>query len=326
MNITPLSQLFTIRQKDSSLTNRHGFLIGNQGESKPFLMESEISHILKNTEDRVIIIDTFYNNADFSRVTINQLEGQLININSYSNISLDLFCNNHSHDYFDKSFSLDQLKGEKTDLLITIQESIVSSNAEITAQMKSELYRIISLLYEDSDHPTIEALLLNLKESEADFSVLVHLLETTSIFHGPANIDLENRFIVFNIAQFHNTNTFLFPVLEYIKAAISKSSQRTWIYFCDADTLFHPDLTNSNRYISDFWRRARMRNIVCTGIIPATISSEHIDRLLYNADCFYILNPSKNHVWCERLYMNPEPFAQLAYLFGDKDGAIPYLR
>lgn len=296
-----LQQLFETRRNMEMGTGRHGFIIADAGEAGNFIMKSEIADILANTDDRVIVIDPFNNSGDFSLNEIIQLNGKRYNIAPNSDVRLDLL-------------PKDSTIEEKQDLLFAIYESISGSSSSKT---KHELARILDVVHTTNETPSVSDVISELNNSEEDFFELTTFLECFNVFQGPTNVTLNHRLTIFNIAPFFGRDVAVYPVLEHIKNMLQKedNKKRTWIYFCDMDAIISDTRKGSEyEYVNNFWRRARMRNIVCTGKIRKIANPETLQTMICNSSCIYFMTPtSKDRRWFDLLDIEPEGIVQMAY-------------
>lgn len=312
-----LSQVFELR-RNLPLFTRHGFIIEGKEGGGSFVMRKEIEAIMANTEDRVIIIDSFESLGPHAEAYIKQNGGQCYNIMPGSDIHLSLLAG--SSLYEDK----ESLLHDMGDLLLAMRETL---DGPASSQEISVIKKTLDALYMQNDMPTTAELIAELKNrfNEGCSFALLSFLEDCELFQETTNITLDNRLTLFHIQpSIRGMGTF-FPIMKYIRSILKTEfvqGKRTWIYIRHLDAILSGKNTpGKNNCIEGFWREARRFGAACTGTITKKGVNRTIESLLRNSDSFYFLTPSlEDDYWFKWLDVEPEGIVQMIYNIGGSKG------
>lgn len=303
------SNLILLNRKN--LHNASGFILGIPGSGKSFASKREITNVLLNTEDDIIVIDP---ENEYGQLVQN-LGGELINVSS---------SNEHTINPMDITIIDDtdpaNVKDEvdpfafKTEFVLSICDIILGGNMD--ANTKSIVDRSIRLTYKDfvqSDFdrdklPTLEDFYEKVKEQEEQeaqdlaTALEMYVLGYLDTFTGHTNIDVDSRFVCFNIKDLGNQlkTLGLLIVLDAVWNRIRRNrdqGKHTWIYFDEAHLLF------KNEYAQDFlfelYKQARKYGGIPTGmtqnIVDMLVSDKAIT-MLANSQYIMLLNQAETDI------------------------------
>lgn len=303
------SNLILLNRKN--LHNASGFILGIPGSGKSFASKREITNVLLNTEDDIIVIDP---ENEYGQLVQN-LGGELINVSS---------SNEHTINPMDITIIDDtnpaNAKDEvdpfafKTEFILSICDIILGGNMD--AKTKSIVDRSIRLTYKEfvqSDFdrdklPTLEDFYEKVKEQEEQeaqdlaTALEIYVLGYLDTFTGHTNIDVDSRFLCFNIKDLGNQlkTLGLLIVLDAVWNRIRNnrdSGKHTWIYFDEAHLLF------KNEYAQDFlfelYKQARKYGGIPTGmtqnIVDMLVSDKAIT-MLANSQYIMLLNQAETDI------------------------------
>lgn len=284
-----------------TLKNANGFILGTPGSGKSFAAKREMLNILLNSDDEVMVIDP---EREYSALA-QSLHGEVIHISagSKNNINpLDL-----TLDYSDSDDPL-LLKSE---FVLSLCELIIGGNMGLDSVEKTIIDRVTKLTYADyfenpktTPMPTLlnfYDILTQQPEEEANSLALALELYVTgslSVFSKPTNINISNRFIVYDIKDLgKQLKTFgMLIVLDQIwnRITINRAiGKRTWIYMDEIYLLFQNEY--SANYLFELYKRARKWGGVPTGItqnVEDLLISDLARRMLSNSDFILMMNQS----------------------------------
>jgi len=294
-----------------TLKNANGFILGTPGAGKSFTAKREMLNVLLNSDDEVLVIDPEREYTAIAR----GLDGEIIDISAASknNINpLDL-----SLEYSDTDDPL-LLKSE---FVLSLCELIIGGNKGIGPVGKTIIDRVTKLTYIEyfkNPNKTPMPTLLNfyeilIKQPEPEAQELVLALElyvtgSLSVFSKPTNINIANRFVVFDIKDLGKQLKTLgmLIVLDQIWNRITRNrgiGKRTWIYMDEIYLLFQNDY--SANYLFELYKRARKWGAIPTGItqnVEDLLISDLARRMLANSDFIILLNQAPtDRIELERL-------------------------
>lgn len=321
------SNLIMLNRKN--LHNASGFILGIPGSGKSFASKREITNVLLNTEDDIIVIDP---ENEYGQLVKN-LGGELINVSSSNEHTINPMDITIIDDV-DTAKTKDEVDpfAFKTEFILSICDIILGGNMD--AKTKSIVDRSIRLTYKDfvkSDFnrdklPTLEDFYEKVKEQEEQeaqdlaTALEMYVLGYLDTFTGHTNIDVDSRFVCFNIKDLGNQlkTLGLLIVLDAVWNRIRNNrdnGKHTWIYFDEAHLLF------KNEYAQDFlfelYKQARKYGGIPTGmtqnIIDMLVSDKAIT-MLANSQYIMLLNQAETDI------------REIKALYSLSDNQINYVR
>lgn len=303
------SNLIMLNRKN--LHNASGFILGIPGSGKSFASKREITNVLLNTEDDIIVIDP---ENEYGQLVQN-LGGELINVSSSNEHTINPMDITIIDDV-DTANTKDEVDpfAFKTEFILSVCDIILGGNMD--AKTKSIVDRSIRLTYKDfvqSDFdrdklPTLEDFYEKVKEQEEQeaqdlaTALEMYVLGYLDTFTGHTNIDVDSRFVCFNIKDLGNQlkTLGLLIVLDAVWNRIRNnrdSGKHTWIYFDEAHLLF------KNEYAQDFlfelYKQARKYGGIPTGmtqnIVDMLVSDKAIT-MLANSQYIMLLNQAETDI------------------------------
>lgn len=291
--------------------NPNGCILGMPGAGKSFAAKREIINVLLNTQDPVYIIDP---EREYT-VLAEKLGGSVIKMangsTSYIN-PFDLHLDNKDED----SDASDPVK-VKCEFIESICEIMVGGRFGLSAIEKSIIDRCVINIYEEYLHylkendlmiaqdkaPTMREFwdeLCAQPQPEAQSLALgleKYVRGSSDIFSHHTNLNLENRFIVYDIKDIGVlTELGLQICLDNVWNEMVKNKskgKRTWFYI-DEFYLMMKKPTSAS-YLSQIWKRARKWDGVPTAItqnVEDMIKSEEARTIINNSSFIMMLSQS----------------------------------
>lgn len=315
--------------------NYNGLVFGASGSGKSFSSKREMINVILNTDDDIYIIDP---------------DGEYLPLaNAFGGSEIEIAPGNGR---YINPFDLDIDKGEdkennpvvlQGDFIAGIVETMISrgrQNVLMSPTQVSVLGRCINKVYEPYlDHlndipdnadgtrrtidreaaPTLQDLfqeLLNQPEYEAQQIALAiesYVSGNYDTFAHRTNVDIENRFTVFNILNIGNNlrELGLKVCLNMIwnKAVENrKRGKRTWVYIDEFHLLLNAP--TSAEFISSMWKRARKFGCVLTGITqnPEDVLKSSSSRaIMSNTNFVEMLNESSSDAYALQQLLTLSP-------------------
>ena len=289
-----------------SLKAPNGWILGTPGSGKSFAAKKEIINlILSDPDSEVLVIDP---EREYTTLC-NNLGGEVIHIAANSRNYINPF--DITLDYSDDDNPL-LLKRE----FITSLCEVLTS--ETTPKQKSLIDRACRVVYQNylsnpkkNEIPTLKNFHETLKmqpEEEAQSLALdleIYTEGSLSVFANQTNVDVENRFITFDIKDLGKQLKTLgmLIVLDQIWNRITKNraiGKRTWIYIDEIQLLFQNEY--SSNYFFELWSRSRKWGAIPTGItqnVETLLLSDIARRMLSNSEFIMMLRqstPDKNEL------------------------------
>lgn len=300
------SNLILLNRKN--LHNASGFILGIPGSGKSFASKREITNVLLNTEDDIIVIDPENEYGEL----VKNLGGELINVstnNQHTINPMDITI----IDDVDPARKKDEVDpfAFKTEFILSVCDVILGGNME--PKVKSIIDRCIRLTYKafvqsdfDRKHlPTLEDFYNQVKAQEEPeakdlaTALEMYVLGYLDTFTGHTNIDVDSRFVCFNIKDLGNQlkTLGLLIVLDAVWNRIRKnrdSGKHTWIYFDEAHLLFKNDYAQD--FLFQLYKQARKYGGIPTGmtqnIIDMLVSDKAVT-MLANSQYIMLLNQAE---------------------------------
>lgn len=276
------------RKKD--LNTGSGAIFGISGSGKSVLAKGGeiIPTLLRYTEDQIIIVDPEDEYTDIGR----EFNAEVITIAPGSPNHFNLL------DLPDK----DKLQaedsdpiGQKANLLSTLFENIFS---EVSDDEFAMIDRVTRKTYETVDKPTFKDWQRVLEEQPEDIAKALALkaepytMGSNDIFAHPTNVNMENRFIIFNLKQLSGKlKPFaLLVIQDYIwnQVVNFQGKTTTWLYFDELQLYFKNKLQAT--FFTELYSRIRKYGALPTGITqnPETVLSTEEGRKLV-ANCEFLV-------------------------------------
>ena len=262
----------------------------NSGSGKSVLAKGGeiIPTLLRHTEDQIIIVDPEAEYTDIGR----EFNAEVITIAPGSPHHFNLL------DLPDK----DKLQaedsdpiGQKANLLSTLFENIFS---EVSDDEFAMIDRVTRKTYEAVDKPTFKDWQRVLEEQPEDIAKALALkaepytMGSNDIFAHPTNVNMENRFIIFNLKQLSGKlKPFaLLVIQDYIwnQVVNFQGKTTTWLYFDELQLYFKNKLQAT--FFTELYSRIRKYGALPTGITqnPETVLSTEEGRKLV-ANCEFLV-------------------------------------
>lgn len=223
------------------LINANGFILGTSGSGKSFAAKLEQWGIFLSTDDEIFVVDP---EAEY-RSLAESLGGEVIKIAAGSNHHINAM--DMEQGYGDTEGKRENPLILKTQFVMSLCEQVMD-NEQITAQQKSLIARCVQNIYQkylNSDYtekaPTLKDFLKELKsqpeEQAQDIALAIELYAdgTLDVFAHETNVDLHNRFTVFDLSELTNQMKAvgMLVMLDAIfnrVIANHKKGKRTWVY------------------------------------------------------------------------------------------------
>ncbi len=273
--------------------NSNGFILGTSGGGKSFTVKQELAGLYLNRDDEVIIIDPEREYLPLAQA----FGGQIVRISAGSTSRI-----NPLDVVLEETGDGDPVK-EKTNNVVSMVGSLVGGNEGLNPVEKSLVDRCALNLYvryrEQGANPTAQPTLGDLRDmleetgEDAGHELAVSLGSYTSGslsgFNGQTNVDLNNRFTVFDVSGLTGElRTFgMMVVIDQVWNRVIRNrakGRRTWLYIDEFHRFF------GNQYsagqFKDIYKRARKYGLGVTGI------TQNIEELLLDDDARLMLSNS----------------------------------
>ena len=281
--------------------NPNGCILGMPGAGKSFSAKREMLNILLNTDDEVYVIDP--EGVDYVPLA-NALGGSEIKLATGSKVYLNPFDLNIEN----TDDNGDPVK-VKTDFIETICEIAIGGKYGLSPYEKSIIDRCVVDIYEpymehlkktkktiDTEKaPTMQEFydaLMAYRLTEAQniaISLERFVKGSLDIFAHPTNVEIDNRFTVYNIKEIGTglKELGLQICLDNIwnKMIMNKAKgKRTWFYVDEFYLMMRSPTSAS--YIAEIWKRARKWNGIPTAI------TQNVEDMLKSEEARTIINNS----------------------------------
>lgn len=282
-----------------SLKNYNGFILGTPGSGKSFSAKREITNVLLNTDDDVIIIDPEREYAPMAQ----NFGGEIIHISAGSKNYINPMDLPDNHSEEDDPMLL------KSEFILGLCECLIGG---LSAKDKTLIDRCLKLTYNkyassgfDKKYlPTLldfQEVLERQEEKEAkDLAVELELYTkgSLSIFANKTNVNINNRLVVYDIKDLKKQlkTMGMLIVLDAVWNKITENrskGKKTWIYMDEIYLLFNNEY--SANFLFELYKRARKWGGIPTGItqnVEDLLKSDLAKRMLSNSDFILMLNQS----------------------------------
>lgn len=246
--------------------NSNGFILGTSGGSKSFTVKQEIAGMFLNRDDEIIIIDPEREYLPLAQA----FGGQIVRISAGSESRL-----NPLDVVLEETGDVDPVK-EKTNNVVSMIGSLVGGNEGLDPIEKSLVDRCALGLYvrfrEQGADPAAQPTLGDLRDMlEATGETAGHELAVSlgsytsgslSGFNGQTNVDLGNRFTVFDVSGLTGElRTFgIMVVIDQVWNRVIRNraqGRRTWLYIDEFHRFFGNEYSAGQ--FKDIYKRAQIR-------------------------------------------------------------------
>ena len=279
-----------------------------------------IPNRLRYPEDEIIIVDPEDEYTDIGK----KFNAQIIDISTGS----DTYINVLDLPDIENLLEMDKRKviENKSNLLINLFEDVLE---EIDDKQITIIDRVTRQTYKFFDNPTLKEwhkVLLSQKEEEAKELALqleIYTVGSQSIFSQKTNVNLDNKFIVFNL---NNLSGKLKPlalsvIQDFIWNKVVKNRGKidSWIYFDELQLYFRSQ--KQATFFTELYSRVRKYGAIPTGItqnVETVYNIEEGRKLLSNSE-FMIILKQKNQdlkVWEKIISLTDE---QIKYIKNPKE-------
>lgn len=294
------------RTKDE--INANGVILGIPGGGKSFAAKRELLNVLLGTEDEVYVIDP---QREYVPIADKFDFASVVKISSGSKVHLNPFDLNMKNITEDEG---DPVK-VKTDFITTLVEIMIGGRWGLSPIQESLVNRACRDIYDPyTEHlkltgknsdpkyaPTLKDFWNNLcNMPDADAANMALALEryvygTVDVFSHHSNIDVNNRFVVYDIKDIGNglNELGLQITLDHIWQKMIENGQkgkRTWLYIDEMHLLMQTERSAS--YISSIWKLARKWNGIPTAMtqnVEDMLKTENSRTLLNNSPFLLLL-------------------------------------
>lgn len=265
--------LITIDRKNrDELITPSGLILGSSGSGKSVATKYQILNTLLNhPDDRIVIVDPESEYLPIGRA----LGAEILDISTGTDNHLNILDLPNRDDLDSEDRKLDLYK-EKTNLLI----SLLSDVMPLTPGERGIIDRVTQMTYERYPKPTLMDWqdVLDQQEDvaaeELSNAMFPYTKGAQNIFAYDTNIDLSNRFIIFNTKSLDSTmKPFAMKVIldQIWKQVVSyQNKATTWLYFDEIQVNFE---TEANaQWFTNLWARVRKYGAIPTGITQNVIT------------------------------------------------------
>ena len=306
------------------LLNQSSFLLGVPGSGKSFNAKEQITFLLLNTEDDILICD-----PEGEYVPLAEAMGDLsavIRVAAGGKDRLNAM-------YMVEGYGENDPIVVKSEFIMSLIEKI--DRGGVGPQHKSVIDRCIAQVYRDAGEtgmmPTLSTLrekLLVQPEREAQEVALSLELYTTGsldIFGKQSNVDLDRRMVVFDIhslgEQLKTAGLLVITDTMLNRVTLNwRKGKRTHVFIDEFHVVFENEF--SAQFFSSAWRQFRKRNAYPTAItqnVDYLLDSPQARSMLSNSEFIVMLNqaePDRERL-ASLLSISPE---QMSYITNAEPG------
>ncbi|MEN8906663.1 MAG: conjugal transfer protein [Clostridiales bacterium] len=308
----------------SNMENPAGFILGRPRSGKSFSCKREIVNVILSTGDDILVIDP---EDEYSNLCRN-FGGEVIKISADSD--------NHINPL---EMTEDYGAGEnpirmKAEFVLSVFECLLG---ELKPIEKTLIDRAVTQIYQiffnnESSMPTMKTLhdfLVKQEEEEAKslaLSIELYVSGSLNMFSNRTNIDMNNRFTVFNTKDLGKQLKTLgmLVVLDFIWNRVCYNwtkKKRTWIYIDEFYMLFSSEYISA--FFNEFFKRSQKRGGIPTGItqnVQEILNSDMARYMLSNSEFMMMFNqsPSDREELSKLLKISP---TQMSYITDSEEGS-----
>lgn len=291
------------------LKSPNGIYLGKPGSGKSFAAKREmISVLMSDPQAEVLIIDP---EREYTNIAM-QFGGEVINISATSRVHINPFDLPTSD-----ASQTDQVR-EKSEFLLSLCETVMGGKYGLTQSQKSVLDRCVREVYADffaqpPDRQTVptfrEFYEVLHRQPELQNNVIIdHEMRnlergleifcngSLDVFANPTNIDIENRFVIFDILDLGKQlkGMGMLIILDQIWNRVVANRKRgvhTWVYIDEFQLLLSNEY--SANYFFELWSRSRKYGAMANGItqnVETLLMNDDARRMLSNSDFIMMFN------------------------------------
>ena len=297
--------------------NSNGFVLGTSGGGKSFTVKQEIAGMFLNRDDEVIVIDPEREYLALAAA----FGGQIIQISAGTGTRV-----NPMDIVLEDDSASDPVK-DKTNNVVSMIGALIGGIDGLDPLQKGLVDQCVSNLYTryrnqggGVTQPTLQDLHDELQDCGNDEGRYLadalnpYITGSMSGFNGQTNVDLSNRFTVFDVSGLSGElRTFgMMVVIDQVWNRVIRNKangRRTWLYVDEFHRFF------SNQYAAaqfkDIYKRARKYGLGVTGItqnVEEILDLQDAREMLSNSDFLMLLsqNSTDADALCELLTLSEE--------------------
>lgn len=279
------------RKKD--LNTGSGVILGSSGSGKSVTVKSNeiIPTLLRYPEDKVIVIDP---EAEYRDVAM-PFDAQVIDVEIGSQTHINLL----DLPDLDKLEALEAKDpiGDKANFLLAVFETLLD---EVSSAERSLIDRVTKETYEHYEKPTLKEWHRVLESHQSPTAmtfaekVALYTIGSQSIFSHPTNVDLNKRFVIFNLKNLSNSlKPFALTVIQdfvWHEVVANKGKCTIWLYFDELQLYFRS--YEQAKFFMELYSRIRKYGAIPTGItqnVETIAAIEEGRKLLSNSEFIILL-------------------------------------
>ena len=297
--------------------NSNGFVLGTSGGGKSFTVKMEIAGMFLNRDDEVIVIDPEREYLALAHA----FGGQIIQISAGTGTRV-----NPMDIVLDDDTTSDPVK-DKTNNVVSMVGALIGGIDGLDPLQKGLVDQCVSNLYTryrsqggGVNQPTLQDLHDELAANDDEAAQYLadalnpYITGSMSGFNGQTNVDLANRFTVFDVSGLSGElRTFgMMVVIDQVWNRVIRNKakgRRTWLYVDE----FHRFFGNqySAAQFKDIYKRARKYGLGATGItqnVEEILDLKDARDMLANSDFLMLLsqNSTDADALCDLLNLSGE--------------------
>ena len=290
------------------LINSNGFIVGTSGSGKSFAAKLEEFGTFLGTGDDIFVVDP---ESEYKYLA-EKLGGEMIKIAAGSLHHINAL--DMEQGYGDNEGKKENPLIFKTQFVMSLCEQVMDSR-QITAQHKSIIARCMQNSYKDymknnyqGKAPTLKDFLRELKnqpeEQAQDIALAMEVYAdgTLDVFAHETNVDLHNRFTVFDLSELTNQmkTVGMLVMLDAIYNRVianHKKGKRTWVYVDEIYLFFNNQY--SAAFLEESWKRFRKKGAAVTGItqnVTDCMNYPEAQNMLSNSEFILMFNQAPRDI------------------------------
>ncbi len=289
-----------LRVNRKKLLNQNGFIFGESGCGKSFVVKKEIiGKFLSFPNEHIYIIDP---EAEYGRL-VEKLGGQIVKVGVGSDTRINI-CD-MAKDY--AKYTSGDPVAEKVDFLLSVCEKmargLTASHISIIDHVAGLIYREYLQDYDEEKLPTFQTLyqkILEQPEEQAKdlgLSLRTYATGSLSIFAEKTNVDLKNRLVCFDISglgkNLQDIGLMVISELIWNKLCEHRNQISSSVYIDEFHLMFKTEA--SENFAEQIFARIRKYGGGATGItqnVDTLMQSEKARGMMGNASFTIMLNQS----------------------------------